>query len=180
MSKFNVGEEILVKESGKLGVIKGREVVNTDGKHTKITYVVKLGEGFENWKAFSKKELSRKPRTDKTKLNKITKSFKAKDGYTVTVVGFTNTYVNDYSYNEENDTLKSLRAKRLRIGYAICNPKDTFDENVGERIALHRAKYTPFCDIASRFTGEFNEATVEALIDVKADYIVKNIDRFIQ
>ena len=51
MSKFNVGEEVIVKSSGKVGVIKSREVIHKDDTNrTEITYVVKLGEGFENWK----------------------------------------------------------------------------------------------------------------------------------
>lgn len=176
MSKFNVGEEVIVLESGKSGVVKGREVLNDGGKHTKIEYVVKLGEGFDNWKTFSKKELKRKPRVDKSALNVISKSFKADNGYILTVSGFTNTFVYD-SWDEED--FKLLKAKRLRIGYSICNPSDTFDEAVGVKIAVHRAKTSPFCDVTSRFTGEFNKETIEALIDVKAQYILKNIDRFV-
>ena len=67
----------------------------------------------------------------------------------------------------------------MRIGYAIYNPDDEYDNTVGVRIATHRAKKSPFCHLISDFSGEFNTETVDALLRVKADYIVRNIDKFI-
>ena len=180
MSKFNVGEEVIVKSSGKVGVIKSREVIHKDDTNrTEITYVVKLGEGFENWKSFTKKELERKPRVDVSKLNVVSKTYKCNSGHILTMSAFTNIFIDDFSYCQVTETMKMLKAKRLRIGYAICNPSDVFNENTGVKIAIHRAKTSPFCDVTSHFTGEFNNDTINALLDVKAEYIMKNLERFI-
>ena len=67
----------------------------------------------------------------------------------------------------------------LRIGYAIYSPEDEYNETHGIRIARKRSRTRPFCLMCSDFNGEFNAATVEAIMDVKADYIKNNFDKFI-
>ena len=67
----------------------------------------------------------------------------------------------------------------MSIGYAIYNPNDEYDEDFGIRIATHRAKKKPFCNILSDFSGEFNKETIDALLKVKGEYIANNITDFI-
>lgn len=56
--KLKVGQNVRVKETGEIGVIKGREVIPMQDKHIKVQYVIKLGEGIANWKAFDKRILN--------------------------------------------------------------------------------------------------------------------------
>ena len=71
------------------------------------------------------------------------------------------------------------KGKDLTIGYAIYNPSDEYDPDMGIRIATHRAKTSPFCHLISDFNGEFNKETINTLLKVKGDYIVKNIEHFV-
>ena len=56
--KFKVNERVRVIATGEIGIVKGREILPVEGsKRVNIEYLVKVGNGFSNWKAFSKKEL---------------------------------------------------------------------------------------------------------------------------
>ena len=66
------------------------------------------------------------------------------------------------------------------MGVSIYNPVDEYNEQIGIKLAKHRAFKSPFCCLKARFSGEFNNETVEALMDVKAKYIVKNLKKFIK
>ena len=68
----------------------------------------------------------------------------------------------------------------LRIGYAIYIHEDEYNEAHGIRIARKRSLTNPFCIMYSSFNGEFNTATVEAIMNVKTDYIKNNFDKFIK
>ena len=39
-------------------------------------------------------------------------------------------------------------------------------------------KHNPFCQMESKFGGEFNDITVEAIMDVKAKYIKDHWNEF--
>ena len=68
----------------------------------------------------------------------------------------------------------------LRIGYAVYSHEDEYNEAHGIRIARKRSRTRPFCLMCSDFNGEFNNAaTVEAIMNVKTDYIKNNFDKFI-
>lgn len=81
MSKFKNGDKVIVKESGKVGIVKGREI-NTlpDGK-VNVEYVVKLDDGFWNWKSYQRNELT-KVVTEKPKKKANVKIFDAPMGST--------------------------------------------------------------------------------------------------
>ena len=71
-----------------------------------------------------------------------------------------------------------VKYKTLSIGYSIYNGTDEFDQNVGIKIAKHRCRHNPFTCMASLFSGEFPQSTVAAIMDDKAKYIIRNIDKF--
>lgn len=180
MSKFKVNEEVIIKATGETGVVKAREVLGTDveTKHTTIQYVVKVGDGFNNWKAFSKKELLKTPKDVADPDAKyIKKVYDLPEGYKLTLVGLAEA-VKKYSFNE-NDELIPTKAKICNIGHAIYNPADKYDEKFGFRIAKNRVKTRPFAHLYSEFSGEFNYDTVVAIMDAKAKYITENYERFI-
>jgi hypothetical protein len=166
--KFKVNDRVRVKATGEVGTVKGREVLSVDGtKHINIEYIVRVGDGFGNWKSYNRKELEPLKR-DTQEKHTYTKVYDVVDGYKITM--FTKVYSNLFNYV----------GRDLRMGYAIYSPEDEYDESIGVRIAKKRSISSPFCHMYSAFGGEFNEATVYALMDVKADYIKNNLDRFIK
>ena len=180
MSKIKINDKVIVKKSGKTGTVKGREVHELGGGKVSVEYVVKTGEGFENWISCTKKDLLKvvPERTEKALPSLV---LNASNGYKVTLVAIVrNERVWKDAFDADGYFAPYVRkGKDLCIGYAIYNPNDVYDPDFGLRIATHRAKKSPFCHLVSDFSGEFNTETINALLAVKGDYIVKNIERFI-
>lgn len=188
MSKFNVNDEVIVIATGEKGVVKAKEVTTAnDGnkKHITIQYMVKVGDGFSNWKVFYRRELQKAPKKCDNTTNKyLIKVYDAANGYKVTLVALAERY--DYygwedSFDEEGRldyAYKGHKGKKLNIGYSIYNPSDKYDENLGISIAKKRSHTRPFAHMSSEFSGEFNKETIEAIMDVKAKYIIDNLDKF--
>lgn len=166
--KFKINDRVRIIATGEIGTVKGREVIPVEGtKRIKIEYVVKVGEGFNNWKSYNKHDLEKVVNEDNPK-NEYTAVYDVVDGYKITMYAKVT--------NEKNLFVKE---RVLVMGYAIYRPEDEFDRKRGIRIARHRSRKTPFCYMYSDFNGEFNKETVEAIMDVKANYIKNNFDRFI-
>lgn len=167
--KFKVNDRVRVIATGEVGTVKGREVTNVDGTvRVKIEYIVKTGEGFNGWKAYNKKELElvRKEVEEPRTYHKV---YDVVDGFKITM------------YTKVDNVPNWIGGGRtLRMGYSIYSPEDVYDEAKGVKIARKRSKVCPFCRMESDFKGEFNADTVFALMDVKADYIKNNFDRFIK
>lgn len=180
MSKFRINDRVVVKKTNANGIIKGREVKDIGNGKVEVEYVVKTGDGFENWGAYSKEQLV-KITNSKEATPIPTLVLDAANGYKVTLVAIlTNHKIYDVYIDEDDNIIPYARkGKDLRIGYAIYNPNDEYDYKLGQRIATHRANNAPFCHLISDFNGEFNKESVDALLKVKGDYIVKNIDHFI-
>ena len=173
--KFKINDSVHVISTGEIGVIKGCEITPIDGtSHVKVEYVVKVGDGFKNWKAFSRKEIEPIERIDGKSPHEYIKVYDVVDGYKITL----------YAIVERHKGLKSsfgaLRWSSLRIGYAIYNPMDEYNENLGIKIARRRSRISPFCTMYSAFMGEFNEETAYSIMDAKANYIKNNLNRFIK
>lgn len=183
MAKFKVNDNVVVKETGEKGVVKCREaVIDKDAKRTNVTYLVKLGEGFENYKVFTRNELTKVIPVEVPTARYMTKVYEAPNGYKVTLVSIVDVdrhYEFDYSDDMDEVVEREVKTKHFNLGVSFYNPSDEFDENVGYKIARHRAVNSPFCSLSARFLGEFSESTVEALMDVKAKYIIEHIDRFV-
>lgn len=167
--KFKINDRVRVKATGEVGTVKGREISPVEGtKRVNIEYIVRTGDGFSNWKSYTKTELEPIHKNDGEK-RVYTKVYDVVDGYKITM------------YTKVDATRFLLSKERtLRMGYAIYSPEDEYDEERGIRIARKRSRTSPFCHMESSFSGEFNEATVIALMDVKADYIKNNLDKFIK
>lgn len=67
----------------------------------------------------------------------------------------------------------------LKFWILDIHPNDEFNEKIGVRIARSRYRKKPFCRMFSCFGGEFSKDTVEAIMNVKADYIKNNFSKFI-
>ena len=171
MAKFKVNDRVRVITTGEIGTVKGREVIPVENsKRVKIEYIVKVGNGFNNWKSYSKKELEA-VRTETKELRVYTKVYDVVDGYKITMYAKVDNIACRASWDN--------RKRMLSMGYSIYNPVDVYNENCGFKIARHRSENSPFCLMFSEFSGEFNASTVNAIMDVKADYIKNNFDKFI-
>lgn len=180
MANFKVNEVVRVKATGQTGIIKAREVSNVGDKRIKVEYVVRLGEGFNNWKSFDKKDLEKIAKTQE-KVKTVHKFYEMTgeyEDYILCMVAETK-IEKSYQWNGDKCSVVITRNKDLYMGYSIFNPDDVFDEEKGIKIALHRLKDKPFVKMSSSFAGEFNNATIDAIMDVKAKYIIDNADKFI-
>lgn len=173
MSRFKVGDNVIVKATNEVGVIKGRDTVDTKDGKIRIEYIVKTGNGFDKWGSYSKKELKRVSGQYVQKKPSVV-VVDAPNGYKVTLVGVV-TPKDFYDYS----IYFYRKGKELNVGYSIYNPEDEYDYEYGVKKALHRAKRESFCHMESDFNGEFNEETVNAILRVKGEYIVRNIEKFI-
>lgn len=166
--KLKVGEPVRVNATGEHGVIKGREVVPMEGKKIEIQYIVKTGEGIDKWKAYSKKELTPLAKTNTEVYPKV----------------YSKTFVDDKTKREL--TLVSivnknyLDFKTFCMGHALRHPNDESNIKMAVKIAKHRALERPICDMTSFYKGEFNEDTVNSLMEVKAQYVFNHLDNFLK
>lgn len=166
--KLKVGESVRVNETGEYGVIKGREIVPTEGKRIEIQYIVKTGEGINKWKAYSKNELSPIVKTNTEVYPKI----------------YTNMFVDDKTDREL--MLVAIVGKNyvdhkvLSMGYALRHPHDESNTKMALKIAKHRAIERPICILESYYKGEFNEDTVNSLMSAKARYIFTHLENFVK
>ena len=165
MAKFKVNDRVRIIATGEIGTVKGRDIIPIEGsKRVKIEYIVKIGDGFDNWKSFSKNEIQ-SMKKEKKEPRVYTKVYEVVDGFKITMYGKVDAWCGT--------------GRLLRIGYAIYSPEDEYNEAHGIRIARKRSRTRPFCLMCSDFNGEFNAATVEAIMNVKADYTKNNFDKFI-
>lgn len=179
MGKFKINDTVRVVSTGAIGTIKGREVTPVEGtKRINIEYVVKLGEGFCNWKTFSKKELE-KVRNNVEAHKVYTNVYDVVDGYKIIMYAKVSK-LDYYGWMSFLPGDNRIMQRVLNIGYTIYCPLDEYNEQIGLKIARNRSKTHPFCTMYSTFGGEFNEETVKAIMNVKAEYIKNNFDKFIK
>lgn len=61
MAKFKINDSVIVIANGQRGTVVCREEETDEkAKRTKVTYLVKLGNGFENYRVFSRNELKKR------------------------------------------------------------------------------------------------------------------------
>lgn len=73
-------------------------------------------------------------------------------------------------FEEELDTV----VKALRLGWAICNPKDKFDEKLGKTIAIGRARKSSEVALYATQLGYINTKLVKAFLEQEAEYFKAN------
>ena len=178
MAKFKVNDSVVVVATGQHGIVMCREEENDkEAKRTKVTYLVKLGAGFENYKVFSRNELKKVEPTT-TENPAYVRVYEAPNGFKVTCVALVTTNYLGWDFGDD-DKFHQERERNLRIGISIYNPEDEYVPEIGFKIARHRAEKYPFCNLKAKFMGEFPADTVYALMDVKAKYVLEHFDTFV-
>ena len=81
--------------------------------------------------------------------------FKTRKNYTKCIITFNDPYWNNM--------------KRIVTGVAKCNPNDTFDETLGQRIAEGRAKRAMFQKLSNSAWFKSNILAIESDIQTRRD-----------
>ena len=77
-------------------------------------------------------------------------------------------------YDEwDGESLDQL-VKSLKIGFAICNPNDEFNEELGLKIAIGRARKNNTCALYATELGYINTKLVKAFLEQEAEYFKRN------
>lgn len=74
----------------------------------------------------------------------------------------------DYLYNEEEIV------KGVKLGWAICNPKDKSDIDLGMKIALGRARKNESYALYATQLGYINSKMIEAFLEQESEFFKKN------
>lgn len=163
------------KESeAKKVIIVARGVKRTDDKKCIVQYLVKpvSSTDFADYQVVSRKDLV-----------KIVDEVRKQPVYS-------KVFLLDSDGQQRYITLTAIktynavdrRSSELRIGYSICCPADIQNVNndLGIKIAKHRAKTKPYTVLYSPFRSEFDKDTIYAILNAKKDYILANPDRFLK
>jgi hypothetical protein len=173
MAKFKINQKVVRNSDGAIGKVKAKEV-ERNNKTTVIKYLVDFGGGMENWQVVTRKEISTIV-NDNSGDDYQVGYYQLGDNKVLTMVANVS---NVSSYDEDEFEIYKVKYKVLSIGFSIYNGTDEFDQKIGIKIAKHRCKHNPFTRMASLFSGEFPQSTVSAIMDDKAKYIIRNIDKF--
>lgn len=77
-------------------------------------------------------------------------------------------------YDEwDGETIDQV-VKGLKIGFAICNPNDEFNEDLGLKIAIGRARKNQTYALYATELGYINTKIVKAFLEQEAEYFKRN------
>ncbi len=83
-------------------------------------------------------------------------------------------------YDEEDEIAGWTSAEKVvKLGVAICNPVDEYDEEKGKMIAINKAKNCDDYALYATLPGMINTAVVDALIKQEVEFIKNNPARVI-
>ena len=115
-----------------------------------------------------------------------------KDGkcHTVTVIGeyqqFKEDFVEERDIKVDGDFHKVLtpikkQRRQLKLAYSICHPEDTFDVNMGIKIAKRRLKRGDIIgELSSYNFTMLNPDQIDMLLLNEVSHISKHIDTYIE
>lgn len=78
-----------------------------------------------------------------------------------------------YAINDYDDITDEV-VKGLKLGFAICNPTDIFNEELGKTIAIGRARKNANYALLATELGFINTPLVRAFLAQEAEYFKHN------
>lgn len=84
-------------------------------------------------------------------------------------------YIEDYGTDKYYENV----VKKVKLGVSICNPEDSFNEEIGKKKAIHRAKNGNTALWATK-CGYINGKVVKALLESEAEFIKNNPGLYIK
>lgn len=95
--------------------------------------------------------------------------------FVVAAVSEVFTDVDEPKYVTDSDGYEIQKVvKGLKIGFAICNPTDKFDEKLGITIAIGRARKNAEYALVASELGYINTQLVHAFLRQEAEYFKHN------
>lgn len=79
----------------------------------------------------------------------------------------------------EHDIAVAEVYKGIKLGFAICNPIDKFNEDLGKQIAIGRARKNREYALFATQLGYVNTTLVKAFLKQEAEYFKNNPERYI-
>lgn len=171
MAKFKVDERVFIPRENRFGVIRIHDVYHDkENLHTESNYYVRLEGENREYQWYKREDLQKIKRNNVQQIPYFVKFYQATWDRSVTLVArvYTCDVYGPY-----------YGLKVLKIGASFYNGVDEPDANLAVKIAKNRLKTKPFCTMYSEFGGEFNEKTVNAIMDAKGEYLVENISKFV-
>ncbi len=86
---------------------------------------------------------------------------------------FTDEYEPAYATDMDGLDVQEV-VKGLKLGFAICNPTDKFDEKLGITIAVGRARKNAEYALLASEPGYINTKLVRAFLEQEAEYFKHN------
>lgn len=78
------------------------------------------------------------------------------------------------AYDKYDANTVDVVVKGLKLGFAICNPSDTFNEQLGITIAVGRARKNASYALYATEAGFINTKLVHAFLEQEAEYFKHN------
>ena len=75
--------------------------------------------------------------------------------------------------------LKPTTKRNLKYAYAICHSDDTFNEEIGKKIAIKRAKISPMGEMETKYITTLCPDQINLILYGELRHIVNNIDKYI-
>jgi hypothetical protein len=75
--------------------------------------------------------------------------------------------------------LKPITKRNLKYSYAICHADDTFDEEIGKKIAIKRAKTSPMGELETKYITTLCPDQINLILRGELKHIIDNIDKYI-
>lgn len=76
--------------------------------------------------------------------------------------------------------LKPSMKRNLKYGFSICHSDDTFDEEIGKKLALKRAKTTPMGEMETKLITTLCKDQIKTILRGELTYIINNIDKYVK
>lgn len=76
-------------------------------------------------------------------------------------------------------TTNKVKERTLKYAFSICHPDDTFNEEMGKRIALRRLKKDPLGVLKSENITCLCEDQCKLIVFGELQHVVKNIDHYL-
>jgi hypothetical protein len=81
--------------------------------------------------------------------------------------------------NWHDENIIDTVVKGLKIGFAICSPVDTFNEELGKTIAIGRARKNSTYALYVTNPGFINTKLVKAFLEQEAEYFKRSPESYI-
>ena len=70
--------------------------------------------------------------------------------------------------------------RKLRYGYAICHEDDVFNEEIGVKLALKRAKTSPMGELETKYVTTLCQDQIKHILQGELKHLIDNVDKYMK